>query len=74
MIKVRYLYSACVVIETPDARILCDPWFTDGIFDGAWYRYPKLKDPVDKIGPCEFIYVSHISYGPLRRDVPKQIP
>ena len=30
--KVRYIYSASIEIETRDLKILCDPWFTDGIY------------------------------------------
>lgn len=67
--KVRYIYSACVVIETADLRVCCDPWFTQGIYDGAWYHYPPLvEDPVDLIGPVTAIYISHIHpdhYDPL---------
>ena len=58
--QVRYIYSACVVVETPDAKILCDPWFTPGAYDGSWYQYPVLPDPVAAIGPVDLIYVSHI--------------
>jgi len=60
MIKVTYYYSACVAITTPDVSILCDPWFTDGIYDGAWYQYPKVKDPIELIGKHDLIYISHI--------------
>ena len=56
----RYIYSACIVIETQDISICCDPWFTQGIYDGAWYQYPRVQDPVRTIGPVDFIYVSHI--------------
>src|ERR1700683_2512444 len=58
--RVRYIYSACVVIETSDSRILCDPWMTDGIYDGSWYRYPVIEDPIAVIGDLDAIYVSHI--------------
>lgn len=60
MIKVTYYYSACVGITTPDVSILCDPWFTDGIYDGSWYQYPKVKDPIALVGKHDIIYVSHI--------------
>jgi len=60
MIKVTYYYSACVAITTPDVSILCDPWFTDGIYDGSWYQYPKVKDPLELIGRHDLIYISHI--------------
>src|SRR5690349_10343554 len=58
--RVRYVYSACVTIETPDVKILCDPWFTEGAYDGSWYQYPPLEDPVAAIGPMDLVYVSHI--------------
>ncbi|MBM4263815.1 MAG: MBL fold metallo-hydrolase [Deltaproteobacteria bacterium] len=59
-IKIEYIYSACVVISTPNARILCDPWFTEGIYDGSWFHFPKVNRPVKRIGECDAIYVSHI--------------
>ncbi len=60
MVKVTYYYSACVGLETTDCKIVCDPWFTDGVYDGSWYQYPKLQEPISKIGFCNYIYVSHI--------------
>src|SRR5215470_164070 len=59
-IRIDYIYSACVVISTPDFRILCDPWFTEGIYDGSWYHYPKVDRPLERVGDCDVIYVSHI--------------
>ena len=58
--KVRYLYSACVEIETPKLRILCDPWFSEGAFDGSWYYFPKVKKPINIIKKPDLIYISHI--------------
>lgn len=67
--EVRYIYSACVVIETPDVSILSDPWFTQGAEYGSWYHYPPLADdPLDIIGKVDVIYVSHVHtdhYDPL---------
>ena len=60
MFKVIYHYSACVSVHVGDLRILCDPWFTDGIYDGAWFQFPKLDNPISKIGRCDYIYISHI--------------
>lgn len=68
MFTVRYIYSACIVIETGDCKILCDPWFTDGIYDGAWYQFPKVDNPIEVIGDVDFIYISHIHpdhYDPI---------
>lgn len=60
MIKVRYIYSACIVTETPDLKILHDPWFTEGVYDGSWYQFPKIDNPLQSIGDVDAVYVSHI--------------
>jgi UDP-MurNAc hydroxylase len=65
---VRYLYSACVVIESPDVRMLCDPWFTPGVYDGSWFQWPLVEDPISTIGPVDLIFISHIHpdhYDPI---------
>lgn len=59
-INVRYIYSACVITTTPDLSILHDPWFTEGIYDGSWFHFPKVKNPLESIGDIDFIYISHI--------------
>jgi UDP-MurNAc hydroxylase len=41
-------------------RILHDPWFTDGIYDGSWFQFPRVPDPIESIGEIDLIYVSHI--------------
>ncbi len=60
MIKVRYIYSACIVTETPDVKILHDPWFTEGIYDGSWFHFPTVDNPIESIGDVDVIYISHI--------------
>ena len=57
--KVRYISSACLQIETSDISILTDPWFSQGIFDGSWFSFPHI-DPFDFIKEPDYIYVSHI--------------
>jgi UDP-MurNAc hydroxylase len=59
-IRVTYFYSACVRIDTPAARVLCDPWFTDGAYDGSWFQFPRLEQASTKVGKVDFIYISHI--------------
>lgn len=58
--KIEYFYSACVKIITPNLSILCDPWFTEGIYDGSWYHFPRVDNPVQSIGNVDYIYISHI--------------
>jgi UDP-MurNAc hydroxylase len=45
---------------TSEVSVLCDPWFTDGAYDGAWFQYPKLAKPLEVIGKCDLVYISHI--------------
>lgn len=59
-ISVRYIYSACIVTTTPDVAILHDPWFTEGIYDGSWYHFPLIDNPMESIGNIDCIYISHI--------------
>lgn len=59
-IQVRYIYSACIVTTTPDLSILHDPWFTEGIYDGSWFHFPKIHDPLKSIGNVDYIYISHV--------------
>jgi UDP-MurNAc hydroxylase len=59
-INVRYIYSACVITTTPNVTILHDPWFTEGIYDGSWYHFPKIENPIDSIGNVDLIYISHV--------------
>lgn len=58
--KVRYLKSSTVVVETNGLKILTDPWLTDGEYYGSWYHYPKFEINEVYFEDIDFIYVSHI--------------
>ena len=57
--KVKYIYSACIEIDVNGFRILTDPWFTDGAYDGSWFLFPKV-DPFKHLTKPDLIYISHI--------------
>ena len=57
--KIRYIYSACVVIQTEGYKFLCDPWIGVSAFEGAWGQYPKIDNPISAIGKVDYIYISH---------------
>ena len=59
-ISVKYIYSACIITKTKDVTVLHDPWFTEAIYDGSWFQYPKIANPLDSIGDVDYIFVSHI--------------
>ncbi len=58
--KVTYYYSACILIETPDMSLLCDPWFTEGAYDGSWYHFPPFSKALQKLPKVDYIWISHI--------------
>lgn len=59
-IVVQYIYSACIKTTTPNVTILHDPWFSEGIYDGSWFHFPKISDPLKSVGDCDLIFISHI--------------
>ncbi|MFC2187574.1 MBL fold metallo-hydrolase [Fulvivirgaceae bacterium LMO-SS25] len=58
--KVRYIKSATVSVETNGVIILTDPWLTDGEYYGSWYHYPPLEFDASFFENIDYIYVSHI--------------
>ena len=76
--KIRYLKSATVAIETKGVKILTDPWLTDGEYYGAWYHYPEFDYKNDYFSDIDYIYVSHIhpdhfskvTFRLLNKDIP----
>jgi len=58
--RIRFYTNAALEIHTADARILCDPWFTPGAFDGSWFHYPPLRTRPEDCAGYTHLYVSHI--------------
>ncbi|MFC7138114.1 MBL fold metallo-hydrolase [Halobaculum litoreum] len=58
--KVTYLESAAILIETEDAEILCDPWLLDGAYYGSWAHYPEPSFEPEDFAHVDYIYVSHV--------------
>lgn len=58
--KVSYLSSAAILVETEDASLLCDPWLVDGAFYGSWCHYPPLDSDPEDFNDVDYIYISHI--------------
>jgi UDP-MurNAc hydroxylase len=58
--SIQFVSNACVVIDISPARILCDPWLTDGAFDGSWFHFPPLRTTPADLQDITHIYLSHI--------------
>lgn len=58
--KVQYIANATVIIDVPGMRMLCDPWLTDGAFEGSWFHFPPVQSKLSDLQPISHVYVSHI--------------
>lgn len=58
--KITKLGSATIMIETKDAKILCDPWLTDGAYYGSWCNFPPIELEKCNLTNIDYIYISHI--------------
>ena len=58
--RISFLASATVLIETRGLKILTDPWLCDGAFYGSWCHYPPVD--IDRIdfGEIDYVYLSHV--------------
>ncbi len=60
-ISFQFIANACGIFTGKmGTKILCDPWLVDGVFDGSWCHFPKLKTQFDDIKNVDAIYISHL--------------
>ena len=58
--ELRFIANACAEISGGGFTLLCDPWLTDGAYEGAWHHFPPIKTrPEDLLG-ADALYISHI--------------
>lgn len=77
-LKVRYLNSASVIIESNNTKILCDPWLVNGEFYNSWGIYPPFNFEPKEYDDIDYIYISHIhpdhcstlTLSKLNKDIP----
>ena len=76
--KVKFISNACCVVETNEGtQILTDPWIENGVFEGSWCHFHKLKTSINDLQNIDAIYVSHIHpdhYDDRFFNFPKDIP
>lgn len=58
--KITLHHSACVLVESDNTKILCDPWLVDGEYYGSWSIYPPYEFKPEKFADVDYIYISHI--------------
>lgn len=58
--KVTHIANACCIYESSGYRILCDPWLTEGAFEGSWYHEHPLRMKAEDLTFFDALYLSHI--------------
>ena len=60
--QIKLFRSATVSIISKNAKILMDPWLTDGEYYGSWYHFPKfdISSNLKELNSHDAIYISHI--------------
>ena len=58
--KIKNVHNAFTIIEINNSKIVCDPWITEGLFDGTWGKFPCIKDIEDYITGTTHCFISHV--------------
>ena len=59
--KVKFISNACCIVESNSGiKIVSDPWLDDGVFDGSWCHFHKLKTSWNDLQSVDAVYVSHV--------------
>jgi len=57
----EFIGNACGIFTGREGtRVLCDPWITNGVFEGSWYHYPPLSTTPEDVLNVDAVYVSHL--------------
>ena len=72
--RVKYINSATVIIESGGIKVLCDPWLLDGAYYGSWCHYPPLEINLEHYFNVDYIYISHIHPDHLHLETLKHFP
>lgn len=51
--------NAFTLIRTATTSVACDPWITDGIYEGAWHVYPPIRSNSD-LGWVDAVLITHV--------------
>jgi UDP-MurNAc hydroxylase len=72
--KITFIKSSTVIIESGGVKVLCDPWMTDGIYYGSWYHYPPMEFKPSDYFDVDYIYISHIHPDHMDKYTLEQFP
>jgi len=74
----EFISNACGIFTSKKGySVLTDPWLNDGVFDGSWCHFHKLRTQISDLQAVDGIYLSHIHpdhyderYFEFTKDVP----
>lgn len=54
--------NACIVVKTHKVKIVIDPWFSDGIYEGTWHNFPRLEDSQQReiLQDLDAVLITHL--------------
>jgi UDP-MurNAc hydroxylase len=61
LLSFTFIANACGIFTGKNGtKILCDPWLVDGVFDGSWCHFSRLKTKPEHVKDVDAIYISHL--------------
>jgi len=58
--KIKNIHNAFTVVNVNNHKIICDPWISEGIFDGTWGKFPYVKNIEQYIKDTTHCFISHV--------------
>ena len=57
---IRNIHNAFTIVMSRGFKIVCDPWISDGIFDGGWGKFPSVENIEKYLDDTTHCFISHI--------------
>ena len=58
--KIKNIHNAFTIVNSSNYKIVCDPWISDGIFDGSWGIFPPVQNIEKYLDDTTHCFISHI--------------
>lgn len=58
--KIKNIHNAFTIVEVNNNKIVCDPWISEGLFDGTWGKFPYIDNIEDYLVGVTHCFISHV--------------
>ena len=58
--NIKNVHNAFTIVEVNKHKIVCDPWITEGLFDGTWGKFPKIDNIEKYLKGTTHCFISHV--------------